>query len=415
MHSSSVYLRITFITALFTLLFISTHIKASDHVDGDITINNPVADISDLFAFPSPHKEGHLVLILNSYPFVPTNGHFSDRLTYSFILKPLSITGKGLTAGFTSNKREYRFDCTFSTPHQKEAHTMACSNPYAEDGITVKVDNENGALNTSTRAFAGKRSDPFLFNANWFENIVFNRCIPTEPVKNDLKNLNVLSIVIEFDTKQIIDSADGNIFAVFGEISTKKDGKKIIIDRIGRPEKSNARLVSAVDEDDLRESYNKESTFNIDKENKAKYRKRIIANIEYYDSIDNVKDWQPEWTEALANLLIDDHLTIDISKPFSSQAYFDIEMSLLRSKAHTRSGGRVPGERVINTIMTTMISGGHGSAITDGISAEDIKDKVFPYLEPPNTGILARLKQFLAPKLVVPLSMKKRESYSSCQ
>ena len=55
-----------------------------------------------------------------------------------------------------------------------------------------KVDNENGALNTSTRAFAGKRSDPFLFNANWFENIVFNRCIPTEPVKNDLKKCAIV-------------------------------------------------------------------------------------------------------------------------------------------------------------------------------------------------------------------------------
>ncbi|ODS22924.1 hypothetical protein AB835_11525 [Candidatus Endobugula sertula] len=66
---------------------------ASDHVDGEITIEHPVSDLSDLYAFPSPTDPKRLVLILNSYPLVPSNGHFSDRLTYSFLIKPLTIKG----------------------------------------------------------------------------------------------------------------------------------------------------------------------------------------------------------------------------------------------------------------------------------------------------------------------------------
>ena len=39
-------------------------IDAADHLDGPGVANNGAADITDLYAFPSPERPGHLVLQL---------------------------------------------------------------------------------------------------------------------------------------------------------------------------------------------------------------------------------------------------------------------------------------------------------------------------------------------------------------
>lgn len=47
----------------------------SDHFDGPRMIAEPVIDITDLYAFPSPEKPGHLVFVL------PINLYRMHRLT----------------------------------------------------------------------------------------------------------------------------------------------------------------------------------------------------------------------------------------------------------------------------------------------------------------------------------------------
>jgi hypothetical protein len=41
----------------------------SDHVSGPRAIADPVADITDVYAFPCPENPQHLVLIMNVFPF----------------------------------------------------------------------------------------------------------------------------------------------------------------------------------------------------------------------------------------------------------------------------------------------------------------------------------------------------------
>ena len=43
----------------------------SHHISGPRAIAEPVADITDLYAFPSPEHSGRLVLVLNTLPFAP--------------------------------------------------------------------------------------------------------------------------------------------------------------------------------------------------------------------------------------------------------------------------------------------------------------------------------------------------------
>ena len=41
----------------------------SDHISGPRALANPIADITDVYAFPSPERPGRLVLVMNTLPF----------------------------------------------------------------------------------------------------------------------------------------------------------------------------------------------------------------------------------------------------------------------------------------------------------------------------------------------------------
>ena len=41
----------------------------SDHISGPRALAEPVADITDVYAFPSPERPGHLVVVMNTLPF----------------------------------------------------------------------------------------------------------------------------------------------------------------------------------------------------------------------------------------------------------------------------------------------------------------------------------------------------------
>ena len=62
----------------------------SDHISGPRALADPIADITDVYAFPSPVRPDHLVLVMNTLPFAQPNDLFSDGLVYRFRLRPLA-------------------------------------------------------------------------------------------------------------------------------------------------------------------------------------------------------------------------------------------------------------------------------------------------------------------------------------
>src|SRR6266508_2809458 len=62
----------------------------SDHISGPRALAEPISDITDVYAFPSPERSGHLVLVLNSLPFAQPSARFSDGLVYRFRLRPVT-------------------------------------------------------------------------------------------------------------------------------------------------------------------------------------------------------------------------------------------------------------------------------------------------------------------------------------
>ena len=88
----------------------------SDHISGPRALANPIADITDVYAFPSPERPGRLVLVMNTLPFAKPSAALSDGLIYRFRLRPLTAGGPGDPAPFVVGDPEFVFDCVFSAP-----------------------------------------------------------------------------------------------------------------------------------------------------------------------------------------------------------------------------------------------------------------------------------------------------------
>ena len=69
----------------------------ADHFSGPRALADPASDITDVFAFPSPERPGHLVLVLNVFPIAAPTALFSDALIYRFRLRPVTATTAGGT------------------------------------------------------------------------------------------------------------------------------------------------------------------------------------------------------------------------------------------------------------------------------------------------------------------------------
>src|SRR5436305_7879888 len=124
----------------------------SDHISGPRALAQPIADITDVYAFPSPERPGHLVLVQNTLPFAPPTALFSDGLVYRFRLRPLTAAGPGDAAPFAVVEEEFVFDCVFSDPAAGDGargQEGVCTTP-AGDTVTFQVDDEEGGSGTGS-------------------------------------------------------------------------------------------------------------------------------------------------------------------------------------------------------------------------------------------------------------------------
>lgn len=395
-------------TAIF-LVVISLFIKpaiASDHVDGQVTIDHPMADISDLFTFPSPNKPGHMVIVMNVYPFVPYDGHFAHQVKYQLAIRNLQPLQAGTNGVFKLKGETKYISCLFDTPHD-EQHWATCKFPVNKQ-IKFKVDEvaENAA--DGIKVFAGRRADPFIFNSTWFAEIVKKGKLPKPGVSNNMSNLNALSIIVELDVKKVLGESASSLWAIAGETLTLDPGATTYrrIDRVGRPEVSNARLVNKNNSKDLRNMYNAADTFETDAAIYKEFRQRLFSNLAYFDNLDNRVDWSDSKRGLYADILLNDFLVLDMSKPFVIGSYFDIEMFILKGKAYNTPGGRVPGDVIIDKLFNNMINAGKSNDVTMGIpQATALPEANFPYVGDYHSNPIAWLLPGIARSAAEKLAM----------
>jgi hypothetical protein len=382
-------------TVLVLTLGLPTSLLASDHIDGPVTIDNPVADITDLYAFPSRDRPGNLTLILDVYPMVAYDGHFSDRVTYNLLVRQASISRTKSEAGFEA-KGDYRVSCTFETPHDSP-HWVTCK---ASSGSSVRAqinDTSGGESTHGLRVFAGSRSDPFFFNRDWAKS-ASEEGVLLPPEDNDImERMNVLSIVLDLDITAELEQGASPLLAIAAETTTRTEtGGTRRIDRVGRPEITNVSMAPHGGRE-LRDLYNQEAPFDISSETIDLYRSRLRDNVVFYDKMDGRRDWTSARGAVLVEILLHDFLLVDVSKPDPGNSYFGIEKSVLSGEPHSTYGGRAPQDDVMDTLFTLFINGGHGPEVSDGVDEPTRPAKeAFPYLAAPDDRLLSTVKAHIA-------------------
>jgi hypothetical protein len=120
----------------------------SDHISGPRALAEPIADITDVYAFPSPEQAGHLVLVMNTLPFAQPGDGLSDGLVYRFRLRPLTEEAESDPVPFAVSPQEFVLDCLFSPPGaagpgQRMQQEGTCLTPAGET-VSFRVNDEQG-------------------------------------------------------------------------------------------------------------------------------------------------------------------------------------------------------------------------------------------------------------------------------
>ena len=365
----------------------------SDHISGPRALQEPIADITDVYAFPSPERPGHLVLVLNTLPFAGPAALFSDGLVYRFRLRALVPSASSDHAPFAVAEDELAFDCVFSDPevgNEGRGQQGTCT-AATGDLVTFLVGDERGGSGHGMRVFGGPRWDPFIMDAPAaLKTIATGELSFTDPSTIYLDGKNVLSLVVEIDCTRFLNDAE--LVGVVGETMTR--GKVTVrIERVGRPEVKNMMLApkqfDPVNRDlEIRDLYNMEDGFHLAEGYQGAYRARLNANLSFWDRLDGKTDWPPDnnGTHPLTELVLADYLVVDPSKPYVERGSFlEIERAALEGRAHETCGGRTLNDDVMDTIFTLLINAGNGPVIRDGVDhSTQPAARTFPYLAPPN-------------------------------
>ena len=365
----------------------------SDHISGPRALADPIADITDVYAFPSPERPGNLVLVMNTLPFAKPSDRLSDGLLYRFRLRPLTQKEPGAPAPFAPQDEEFVFDCVFSPPPDDDDREHAeqegtCTTP-AGDTVAFRVDDEQGGAGHGVRVFAGPRWDPFIMDAPAaLKTIATGKLAFTDPGSIYLDGKNVLSLVVEFDTAAL---GGASLVGVVAETLTR--GKfNVRIERVGRPEVKNMMLApkqfDQLNRDlEIRDLYNMEDAFHLADGYLAAYRARLNANLAFWDGLDGKSDWSSgNGSHPLTDLVLADFLVVDVTKPYVEQGSFlELELAARRGEPHETCGGRTLNDDVIDTLFTQLVNAGNGPVIRDGVDRSSRPaGRTFPYLSSPN-------------------------------
>jgi hypothetical protein len=367
----------------------------SHHISGPRAVAEPIADITDLYAFPSPEHPGRLVLVLNTLPFAPPSAVFSDGLIYRFRLRPLTANAQQDGVPFAAGGEEIVIECVFSAPaggHGADGREQegTCSVP-ASGAVPIRVTDECGGQADGVRVFAGPRWDPFIMDAPaTLKTIATGKLAFTDPGAIYLDGKNVLSLVVEVDRTVLPGGAE--LVGVVAETLTR-GSLNVRLERAGRPEVPNLMLApkqfDPVNRDlEIRDLYNMDDAFDLSHAYESAYRARLNANLAFWDSLDGKTDWPPreDGAHPLTELILADFLVLDVTKPYAEQGSFlEIELAARRGEAHRTCGGRALNDDVMDTIFTLLVNAGNGPVIGDGVDrATRPASRAFPYLAPPN-------------------------------
>jgi hypothetical protein len=168
-------------------LYAGRAVRASDHQDSPTVVSNPLADITDVFAFPDPKDASKVALAMDVRPLIP-GGMYGGIALDPNVLYQFKIANAGVASNKFNENLVIQFRANSSGTGQKiTVYGPAVPNEVGTTNTLVaktgqfafnKVSNIDGG---KIKVFAGPRRDPFFFDLAQFFKIIPDRDYALQP------------------------------------------------------------------------------------------------------------------------------------------------------------------------------------------------------------------------------------------
>lgn len=175
-----------FVLAFSLSLYSFKVARGSDHQDSPTVVKNPLADITDVYAFPDPHDASRVALTMDVRPLIPSGMYSGIGLDPS-VLYQLKIANSGVASGSFKENTVIQFTASGSGSSQQiTLYGPATPNEVGTDNTTVAPTGtfsfgQVTTINKNIKVFVGPRRDPFFFDLAQFFKIVPDRNYMNHP------------------------------------------------------------------------------------------------------------------------------------------------------------------------------------------------------------------------------------------
>jgi hypothetical protein len=175
-----------FLFAFTVSLYSVRAVRGSDHQDSPTVVANPLADITDVFAFPDPHNAARVVLVMNVRPLIPS-GMFGGIALDPNVLYQFKVANSGVSSGSFTENTVLQFMANSTGTSQKitlygpaAPNEVGTANTLVAKTGTFSFDKPSKVGN-GIQVFVGPRRDPFFFDLAQFFKIIPDRNYMNHP------------------------------------------------------------------------------------------------------------------------------------------------------------------------------------------------------------------------------------------
>lgn len=175
-----------FVLAFSISLYSFRAARGSDHQDSPTVVANPLADITDVFAFPNPNDSSRVALVMDVRPLIPAGMYGGIGLDPN-VLYQFKIANTGVTSN--SFKENVVLQFTADTTGSSQKITLYGPAAPNEVGTANTLVSKTGSfafgqvasLKHGIKVFVGPRRDPFYFDLAQFFKIIPDRNYMNHP------------------------------------------------------------------------------------------------------------------------------------------------------------------------------------------------------------------------------------------
>ena len=175
-----------FVLAFSVSLFSLKTARGSDHQDSPTVVSNPLADVTDVFAFPNPNDASKVALVMDVRPLIPA-GMYKGKALDPNVLYQFKIAN-GVGGGNYAESTVLQFKANENGTGQKitlygptAPNEVGTKNTLVAKTGTFDFNKVTTLDNGKIQVYVGPRRDPFFFDLAQFFKIVPDRNYKNHP------------------------------------------------------------------------------------------------------------------------------------------------------------------------------------------------------------------------------------------